>query len=53
MSNDEGMTKSEYRTRMPGAISSFEHSGFFRHSSFVLRHSPCPRVFVCFVSNKL
>jgi len=30
---------------MPGAISSFEHSGFFRHSSFALRHFFLPDVF--------
>jgi hypothetical protein len=38
MSNDEGMTKSECR-EMRIVPLPFEHSGLFRHSSFVLRHS--------------
>src|SRR5881392_2180172 len=42
MSNDEGMTKLESRmvkTACRRAHSSLEHSGLFRHSSFVIRHS--------------
>src|SRR5207247_6755447 len=42
MSNDEGMTKLESRmikTARRRAHSSLEHSGLFRHSSFVIRHS--------------
>src|SRR6184192_3507211 len=42
MTNDEGMTKLESRmikTARRRAHSSLEHSGLFRHSSFVIRHS--------------
>jgi hypothetical protein len=38
MTNDEGMTKSESYENSPIAPSSFEHSSFIRHSSFVIRH---------------
>jgi len=42
MRNAKGIPKSEVRTERNGfgpAGSDFEHSGFFRHSSFVIRHS--------------
>src|SRR5438034_3970065 len=41
MTNDEGISKFETRMAKNGhrnAYSSFEHSTFFRHSSFELRH---------------
>jgi hypothetical protein len=47
MSNDEGMTRLRLAaarqakskiTKHPQRLSSFEHSGFLRNSSFVLRH---------------
>src|SRR5438128_7071345 len=41
MSNDERMTKSENRIEPPGsrpAPWNFGNSGFFRHSSFIIRH---------------
>ena len=38
MSIDEGMTNSELRQPVRREVSSFGHSDFVRHSSFVLRH---------------
>jgi hypothetical protein len=46
MANDEGMTKIERQNKMRSAPLLFEHSGFIRHSSFVLRHSNSPWFFV-------
>jgi len=43
MTNDEGMTKAEVPKGRRPLTFSIRISGFFRHSSFVIRHFPCPR----------